>query len=246
MNTVYISGRIQKQRKRNTNTPVSARAKSVIDAVTKTMREELSEAAWMRWCSRVNSYIGSNAFHPSGNEADAGDIVAPVPQVWCPSKPKLALALLNELDRSDMSDSATSSRTASPCVGTERHITKVLARRIIESMREDKGLEWLEACGELTDAQLKDPAKLSQTLARVAFDVFVFMHVRAMEKIGDLIHTPSAPPRSHSAPFRTALCGRNRRWALAKVVVAASSGRPCPALGQVKGPPRTLHQCPRA
>ena len=181
MNTVYISGRIQKQRKRNTNTPVSARAKSVIDAVTKTMREELSEAAWMRWCSRVNSYIGSNAFHPSGNEADAGDIVAPVPQVWCPSKPKLALALLNELDRSDMSDSATSSRTASPCVGTERHITKVLARRIIESMREDKGLEWLEACGELTDAQLKDPAKLSQTLGRVAFDVFVFMHARAIE-----------------------------------------------------------------
>ena len=181
MNTVYISGRIQKQRKRNTNTPVSARAKSVIDAVTKTMREELSEAAWTRWCSRVNSYIGSNAFDPSGNEADAGDIVAPVPRVWCPSKPKLALALLNELDRSDMSDSATSSRTASPCVGTERHITKVLARRIIESMREDKGLEWLEACGELTDAQLKDPAKLSQTLARVAFDVFVFMHARAIE-----------------------------------------------------------------
>lgn len=181
MNTVYISGRNQKQRKRNTNTPVSARAKSVIDAVTKTMREELSEAAWTRWCSRVNSYIGSNAFDPSGNEADAGDIVAPVPQVWCPSKPKLALALLNELDRSDMSDSATSSRTASPCVGTERHITKVLARRIIESMREDKGLEWLEACGELTDAQLKDPAKLSQTLGRVAFDVFVFMHARAIE-----------------------------------------------------------------
>ena len=30
------------------------------------------------------------------------------------------------------------------------------------------------------------------------------------------------------------------------IVVAASSGRPCPALGQVKGPPRTLHQCPRA
>ena len=181
MNTIYISGRNQKQRKRNTNTPVSARAKSVIDAVTKTMREELSEAAWTRWCSRVNSYIGSNAFDPSGNEADAGDIVAPVPQVWCPSKPKLALALLNELDRSDMSESATNSPTMSPCVGTERHITKVLARRIIESMREDKGLEWLEACGELTDAQLKDPAKLSQTLGRVAFDVFVFMHARAIE-----------------------------------------------------------------
>lgn len=181
MNTIYISGRNKKQRKRNTNTPVSARAKSVIDAVTKTMREELSEAAWTRWCSRVNSYIGSNAFDPSGNEADAGDIVAPVPRVWCPSKPKLALALLNELDRSDMSESATNSPTASPCVGTERHITKVLARRIIESMREDKGLEWLEACGELTDAQLKDPAKLSQTLGRVAFDVFVFMHARAIE-----------------------------------------------------------------
>jgi hypothetical protein len=181
MNTIYTSGRIQKQRKRNTHTPVSARAKSVIDAVTRAMREELCEAAWMRWCLRVNNYIGSDAFDPSGNEADAGDIAAPVPRVWCPSKPKLALALLNELHRSDMNDSPTNPPKASPCVGTERHITKVLARRTIESMREDKGLEWLEACGELTDAQLKDSAKLSQTLARVAFDVFVFMHARAIE-----------------------------------------------------------------
>jgi hypothetical protein len=29
-------------------------------------------------------------------------------------------------------------------------------------------------------------------------------------------------------------------------VVAASLGRPCLALGQVKDPPRTLHQCLRA
>ena len=48
-------------------------------------------------------------------------------------------------------------------------------------MREDKGSEWLRACGELRDAQLEDPTKLSQVLSRVAFDLLVYLHARAIE-----------------------------------------------------------------
>ena len=71
--------------------------------------------------------------------------------------------------------------TPQTSVGTKGEISKVLARRVVESMCKGKGREWLEACGELGMDVLDSPTKLSLTLSRTAFELFVYVHARAHE-----------------------------------------------------------------
>eukprot|EP00966_Prymnesium_polylepis_P021897 503309-Prymnesium_polylepis.1 len=60
----------------------------------KVMKEELGSSACDRWCVRLNTELGSRCFGPHGGAVEA-EAAPPVPRVWVPSKPKLALALLD-------------------------------------------------------------------------------------------------------------------------------------------------------
>ena len=171
---VYTCGRLHKQRKPDLSAK-SAATRVVVEAVLKVMREELGSAACDRWRARLNAELGSKCFGPHGGAEEA--TVAPVPRVWVPSKPKLALALLDELCN------ACENCAEEPCrvsVGATGSVSKVLARHVVDRLREVKGAEWLQACGELNSDQLSDTVKLSMTLSRVAFDLLVYVHARAM------------------------------------------------------------------
>ena len=103
---------------------------------------------------------------------------ASVPRVWVPAKPKLALALLDELVNDHEGPLASIPKKS---IGIGGAISKLLARHAVERLRRNKGVEWLEASGELTSDQLNDAARLNQTLSRVAFDLLVYVHARAVE-----------------------------------------------------------------
>ena len=174
--TMYTCGRMHKPRKQKL-THSTARAKAVVAAVFKAMREELSIAACERWCSRLNTELGFVVFGPSGGALEAK--AAPVPRVWVPAKPKLTLALLDEIMREH--DPVLECKSLKTAIGSNGEISKVLARHAVEQLRRGKGFEWLQACGELSNDQLDDPVKLNQALSRVAFDLLVYLHARAEE-----------------------------------------------------------------
>ena len=171
--SLYTCGRIYK---RHQIRLPSSNVKTVVNAVYKLMKEELSRSACERWCSILNAELGNGGFGPIGGTLDAEPEVS-VPRVWVPAKPKLALALLEEL-----MDSRDESQAPPPkkSIGSGA-VSKLLARHVIERLRRNKGVEWLEASGELTSDQLNNAARLTQTLSRVAFDLLVYVHARAVE-----------------------------------------------------------------
>ena len=174
--TMYTCGRIHKSCKQKLGAP-NAQTKAVVDAVYKMMQAELSTTACERWCSRLNAELGLRSFGP-GADGVPETRAAKVPRVWVPAKPKLALALLDELHRT-CEECAEGARQVS--IGSQSAISKVLARHAVERLRETKGAEWLRACNELADDQIGDAVKLNQTLSRVAFDLLVYVHARALE-----------------------------------------------------------------
>ena len=173
--TIYTCGRMHKPRKQKL-TQLTARAKVVVAAVYKAMQEELSSTACERWCSRLNAELGCGVFGPSGGTLEAQ--AAPVPRAWVPAKPKLTLALLDELV---YAHEHIEGKSLKATIGLNGEISKVLARHAVERLRREKGFEWLKACSELSNDQLDDPVKLNQALSRVAFDLLVYLHARAEE-----------------------------------------------------------------
>ena len=190
MSSVYTCGRMHKKVRKpwlhaESN---SSRANAVINAVAKVMRHELSGYACERWNSQLNAELGSGTFGGHVEEDSSGDgdgeadvlVRAPpaVPKAWAPAKPKLSSALLDQLACATENPEVGSPRVS---VGSTGAISKILARRAVERLREEKGPEWLEASGELSTAQLKDRVKLTQVLSRVAFELIVYVHARAAE-----------------------------------------------------------------
>ena len=191
MSTVYTCGRMHKKaRKPRLHAESTSRANAVINAVVKVMRHELSESACERWNSQLNAELGSGTFGGHVEEDSSGDgdgeadvlglVHAPptVPKAWAPAKPKLSSALLDQLACATENPEVGSPRVS---VGSTGAISKILARRAVERLREEKGPEWLEASGELSTAQLNDQVKLTQVLSRVAFELIVYVHARAAE-----------------------------------------------------------------
>ena len=191
MSTVYTCGRMHKKsRKPRLHAESTSRANAVINAVSKVMRHELSEYACERWSSQLNAELGSGTFGGHFEEDSSGDgdgeadvlglVRAPpaVPKAWAPAKPKLSSALLDQLACATDNPEVGSPRVS---VGSTGAISKILARRAVERLREEMGTEWLQASGELSAAQLNNPVKLTQVLSRVAFDLIVYVHARAVE-----------------------------------------------------------------
>ena len=172
---VYTCGRMHKPRKLKLCKP-SANAKAITDAIYKIMNDELSESTRLRWCSRLNAELGSATFKQEGLTVEVDAV--PVPRVWIPSKPKLTLALLDEFE---LQSKAVTDGSSQVRIGSDSSISKLLTKHAVERLRQSKGAVWLEACGELTTAQLSDTVKLTHALSRVAFDLLVYVHARAVE-----------------------------------------------------------------
>ena len=114
---LYTCGRMHKARRKPTLLHAqSARTNAVIGAVTRLMKEELGEVACTRWCSRLNTDLGCETFGEArvvdGGSSGDGDgetdgwpagPALPVPRAWVPSKPKIAMALLDQLARTSES-----------------------------------------------------------------------------------------------------------------------------------------------
>ena len=124
-----------------------------------------------------------------------------VPRLWMPTKPNITMAILEAMvDEHDQEG-----QPEAPCVGAG--LTKVVARHIVSRMMINKGDEWLEKCGELSKAQLESQVKVNHTLSRAAFDLFVYVHARAIELRRD--DGVDAVLQLHSAD--ETLCGRELR-----------------------------------
>ena len=177
MSTLYTCGRMHKSHKRKRCDPHTSRAGTVAIAVYKIMREELSVSACERWCSRLNAELGPGTFS-SSCKVDAEQRGVEVPRVWVPSKPKITMAFLDEFA---LVGNAEASLYTHKHVGSASAVSKFLAKNAVERLRQRKGLEWLRLSGELTNAQLDDPLRMTHALSRVAFDLLVYVHARAME-----------------------------------------------------------------
>lgn len=153
------------------------RADFIVAAVCNVMNSELSKGACDRWFVRLNAELGCEAFASSEPMMKVTNSTEPasVPRVWVPAKPKLTAALLDEL-AAGLQDA-----TSQISVGSNGKICKVLARRVVESMRGKKGQEWLKTCGELSTDTIDSTVKLRLTLSRAAFELLVYTHARAVE-----------------------------------------------------------------
>ena len=172
---MYTCGRMHKQRKQKLSSS-NASVKAVVEAVLKVMEEELGSSACDRWCSRVDAELGFACFGQSVRTFKAE--TSPVPRVWVPSKPKLTLALLDQIANACES---CATNTPNVSIGAKGVISKILARHAVEQLREVKGIKWMEECDELTNDQINDSTKLNQALSRVAFDLLVYVHARAVD-----------------------------------------------------------------
>ena len=177
MSKLFVCGRMHKQSMKHKLS--RDRANAVASAVRKVMEDELSKGACERWFSRLNAELGCGTFTSSDSVEVAKAEPVPVPRVWVPARPKLTAALLDELACGLQSAASQAS------FGSKGDVSKVLARRVVESLCQSKGREWLEACGELSMDSIDNSVKLNQTLSRVAFELFVYVHARAMELKGE-------------------------------------------------------------
>lgn len=148
---------------------------AVVAAVRRIMQDELSKGACERWFLRLNAELGRKTFASSTSTEDVKTEPIPVPRAWAPSKPRLTMALLDELAI------ALQSAVPQASFGPQGEISKVLARRVVERLLQSKDRELLEVYGELNTDTLDDTIKLNQTLSRVAFELFVYVHARAVE-----------------------------------------------------------------
>ena len=171
---LFTCGRIHKQSLKHKLH--QDRAASIVAAVRKVMQDEFSKGACERWFSRLNMELGCGTFS-SSESAEVANAAepTPVPRVWVPAKPKLTAALLDGLEAGLQNVPSHTS------FGSKGDISKVLARRVVESTCRDKGRDWLAACGELSLDTIDSTVKLGQTLSRVAFELFVYVHARAVE-----------------------------------------------------------------
>ena len=176
--SIFTGGKIKKQRLKPAACTIKAQA--VVDAVSKVMSDELSSAACERWRSRVNVELGFEVFRADVEEpeSDASAENPCVPRVWVPSKPKLTLALLDQIEQEV--DGALAPQA---CVGAEGSIRKIVARLAVDRMRTAKGESWLVDCGELAAEQRNNEAKLLQVLSKVAFSLIVYVHARGNDLV---------------------------------------------------------------
>ena len=170
--SLFTGARVHKHRVKPMCT---AKAKAVVDAVTKLMGDELSTVACERWRSRLNAELGNGLFTAAVDVVESDD-TPPVPRVWVPSKPELTLALIDQIEKEIEWAIAPQA-----CVGAAGSLRKIVARLAVDRMRAAKGEEWLKACGEISAEQCCLDAKLMQVLSKVALNLLVFVHARAKE-----------------------------------------------------------------
>ena len=171
--SMYTCGRMHKKPKRTlANMTAKQKEGRVLRIVKTLMNNELETVC----CERLVRLVSTELYSEECAKSGAGKVRHSVPKLWVPSKPKLTIAMLDELLTADWAPHNTY-----PSIGAKGGISKLLARQLVVDVRGAKGVEWMDACGEFNRIQQYDPVRQAHAMSRVAFDLLVYVHARASE-----------------------------------------------------------------
>jgi len=176
--------------------PTSA---TLVRAIAKVMKAELSATAIARWHDQLDEAIGESFFTPGPKADEPSMLGLPVPtgpQMWCPVKPTTARLLLEALISTEQLPDGRPIALAAPlAIGSPQgsKVAKILSRRLVELViARHNGT--LRSSGEIR-AQLFVEGfenRLCAAIARHATDVITYVSSRAKdlaveEQIGDVL-----------------------------------------------------------
>lgn len=172
---MYTCGRMHK--------PKRTLAKQTEDRVLKLVKTLMCKELETVCCERLVRLLSTELDSEECAKSGAGKVRS-VPKLWVPSKPRLTIAMLDELLTADWAPHMNSY----PSIGAKGGISKLLARQLVVDVRRSKGVEWMDACGEFSRIQQYDPRRQANAMSRVAFDLLVYIHARASEiqRAGDM------------------------------------------------------------
>ena len=177
MSVIYTCGRMQKRRALKHYKKCSG-DNAIITVFTRIMQDELGKEALEKVIARLADELDCSKF--SSNDARVVQKrISPVPHVWIPAKPKVTIALLDDL----LGEMVANPQSQAPAatVGTTGTVSKFLARHAVDRVYEMKGVEWFKTSGELNHDQCEHTVKLKHAVSRVAFDLLVYVHARSLE-----------------------------------------------------------------
>ena len=170
---MYTCGRMHKPKRTLANVMAAKQTEEgVLRIVKKLMNKELEPAC----CQRLLMLMSTELYSEECAKSGAGNVRHIVPKLWVPSKPRLAIAMLDELLTADWAP-----HNSYPSIGAKGGISKLLARQLVVDVRGAKGVEWMDTCGEFSKIQQYDPVRQALAMSRVAFDLLVYVHARASE-----------------------------------------------------------------
>lgn len=172
---------------------------TLLRAIAKVMKTELSSTAIARWHEQLDEEIGEPFFIPNPAGPMDSFLALPAPalqKTWCPSKPETARLLVNALvSKSVLADGRPVALVAPLTIGSTKGVemAKIVSRRLVELVITNE-YEKLRASGEIRADLFAEGAEkqLSAALARHATDVITYVSTRAKEiamdeKIEDVV-----------------------------------------------------------
>ena len=144
-------------------------------AFTAVMYTELGSEAISRWRKRLAAELDQAVARvaPPRSHAIAS---AALPT----ARPRLTIAVLDAMRSSEaLSDGGQVRVSFDCCVGVEGGVTKILARRVADFLRQRRAGDVLCAGGEISVETLSDTARLAKTLSRTIQETFAHVHAAA-------------------------------------------------------------------
>ena len=180
-------------RKRPTST-------TLVRAIAKVMKTELSSTAIARWHDQLDEAIGEPFFNAAPNIGtrtnETGMLALPAPKMWCPVKPETARLLVEALVSTEPLPDGRPIAIAAPlAIGSPQgsKVAKIISRRLVELVIA-KHYDTLRSSGEVREQLFVEGSEkqLCAAIARHATDVITYVSSRAKElaveeQIGDVL-----------------------------------------------------------
>lgn len=160
-----------------------ASAAELMTAFTAVMQAELGTEAIARWRERLAVELGQVAV-PTASlcRSSCATSAAVLPT----ARPKLTAAVIDAMASTEaLSDGEEVRAVVNGCIGVKGGVTKLLARRVADCLRERRATDVLCAGGEIDDDALADPTRLAKTLSRVIQETMVCVFAAAEAARGE-------------------------------------------------------------
>ena len=176
-----LEGGVRRKRPRKASTA------ELVRAFTSVMQSELSGEAIARWRKRLADELEQRAPPPPHSQASGrspGADTAPrrfKPPMLPTSRPRLTAAAMEAFVSPDLlADGQPVRISVAGCIGVEGGLEKLLSRRVVDWLRQRRQ-DLLAPGGELSEATLNEPARLTKTLSRIVLDTLVCVQARAKD-----------------------------------------------------------------